>query len=343
MDFCNTADYHGYTEINLNACLISLSTVIYGLRIYNRAFMTKTLGLDDGIATIAYLLLVVQSAMDINAVSFGSGAHISLLPVPLLSKFFNSLAIQILIYFWAVAMVRFAILAFLPRISNDKSTRSTSWVIAVVILAQTVTVVVYRLTECTPIGDNFKPTNTPGLHCVGLVAHNKMMVGHAAASVVIDLALLFLPIWVVYTKMMWSQRTVQIILILSVGFFVVITGIVRLILMVTLDFASDVTYQMATLGIWTNLEGHIGLWCGCFPALQPILRAALYRLGLCSKLANKRSNIMSKPDKMDEDVTFSANRGSRADSAGTLGSGSQRVIALEELTKDVVIVRDPFP
>ncbi|KAI1641255.1 hypothetical protein F4809DRAFT_252 [Biscogniauxia mediterranea] len=299
MDFRDTSDYHGRIEINLNAFLISLSTVIYGLRIYNRAFMTRTLGLDDGIATIAYFLLVVQSSMDINAVSYGSGAHLRLIPQFLLEKFF-----YILVYFCAVAMVRLAILAFLPRLTSDKRLRFMSLTIAVAILAQTVTVVAYRLTECTSIRDIFKPPKAPGLHCVGPVAHNRMMVGHAATSVAIDLVLLLLPIWVIYSKMIWSRRTVRIILVLSVGLFAVITGIIRLALMVTLDFSSDATYQMATLGIWTNLEGHIGLWCGCFPALQPLLRLVSHRLGFRCSLASRSSNIMYKPDDRGNDHTL---------------------------------------
>ncbi|KAI5927136.1 hypothetical protein F4810DRAFT_707087 [Camillea tinctor] len=333
MDFRATPDYHGRIEINLNACLISLSTVFYGLRVYNRAYMTKTLGLDDGIATIAYV-----------PVSYGSGAHLKLIPEFLLEKFFYSLVIQVLIYFWAVTMVRLSILAFLPRIASDRSLRCISLVVAIVILAQTVTVVVYRLTECTPIRDNFKPPSTPGLRCVGPVAHNRMMVGHAAVSVVIDLALLLLPIWIIYTKMMWSRRTVRIILVFSVGLFAVITGIVRLALMVTLDFASDVTYQMATLGIWTNLEGHIGLWCGCFPALQPLLRVGSYKLGFCSSLVSRNSNIMYRPYQKEEDNTLGrgfitrrgrVHKGGEDEIAETVDSESQLAIALPKLSKEI--------
>lgn len=66
MEFQNTPDYHGYTEINLNAALIGLTTLFFATRIYVRAFMTKTLGLDDAFASIAYVLLVVQSSLDIR-------------------------------------------------------------------------------------------------------------------------------------------------------------------------------------------------------------------------------------------------------------------------------------
>ncbi|KAI2625771.1 hypothetical protein GGR54DRAFT_513407 [Hypoxylon sp. NC1633] len=276
--FANKPDYHGDVETSLNGLLIGLSTFLFGLRIFVRTSMTKSPGLDDGIAAIAYLLLVTQSTMDIHAVSFGSGVHLAVLPEDLLFKFYKSLGVQTLIYFWAVAMVRLAILAFLPRLARDKSTIWVSWTIAAIILAQTITAFVYRLAECIPVPDSFKPPGTLGLHCVGHDADSKMMLGHGIVGILIDVILLFLPIWVICTRMMWSKKKIQIILVLSVGVFAVATGIIRVVLMTTLDFSTDVTFKMPFLGIWTNLEGHIGFWCCCFPALQPILRLMPCRL-----------------------------------------------------------------
>lgn len=66
-----------------------------------------------------------------------------------------------------------------------------------------------------------------------------MMVGHAVAGIVIDVALLILPVYIIYTKMIWSRKTVQVMLVLSIGVFVVVTGIVRLIMILTLNFTVD--------------------------------------------------------------------------------------------------------
>jgi hypothetical protein len=66
LDFQKTPDYHGYIEINLNSALIGFTTLFYGTRMYVRAFMTKSLSWDDAFATIAYMMLVVQSSLDIH-------------------------------------------------------------------------------------------------------------------------------------------------------------------------------------------------------------------------------------------------------------------------------------
>lgn len=107
------------------------------------------------------------------------------------------------------------------------------------ILAQTVASFAFQLTSCSPIEDNFKPPFVPGLDCRPATADRAMMEGHAAAGIAIDVLLLILPIYIIYSKMMWSKRLIQVILVMSVGIFVVAIGIIRLVMIKTLDFYTD--------------------------------------------------------------------------------------------------------
>ncbi|KAH8895482.1 hypothetical protein GQ53DRAFT_804326 [Thozetella sp. PMI_491] len=288
--FTQTDDYMGARETILQAVLIGFSTIFFAMRVYARGFMTKTFGWDDALVAVAWVFVVVQSSLDIRAVTLGSGAHIELIPEATLFKFFESLVVQTLLYFWVVALVRISVLVFVTRLSQEKMVLYAAWAVGALVVAQSAAAFIYRLSECSPVADNFKPPTIPGLQCVGLEADQRMMIAHGSVGVAIDVALLLLPVYVIYSKMIFSKRAIQVLLILSVGVFVIVTGVIRLVMILTLNFAVDPTYKMATIGIWTNLEGHVGLWCSCFPALQPILRAASYKLGL-------RSNLLSEPTK----------------------------------------------
>ena len=54
-DFRSTPDYKGGVLKALNATLIPITTLIFGMRIYVRVLMTKNPGLDDGLAFVAYV------------------------------------------------------------------------------------------------------------------------------------------------------------------------------------------------------------------------------------------------------------------------------------------------
>jgi hypothetical protein len=42
---------------------------------------------------------------------------------------------------------------------------------------------------------------------------------------------------------------------------------------------------MGVIGVWSNIETNVGLWCCCFPALQPLIQGAARRLGISSSAA----------------------------------------------------------
>lgn len=75
--------------------------------------------------------------------------------------------------------------------------------------------------------------------CMSGDAVNTMMTAHAILGLLIDAFLVGLPVWVIHTKMIFSQRKFGVLLIFSVGIFVIITGLVRIILIRITPFNDD--------------------------------------------------------------------------------------------------------
>ena len=71
------------------------------------------------------------------------------------------------------------------------------------------------------------------LYVIMIIARTNAILGP-----VIDACLMAIPVWVVYTTMITSRKSVQVALVFSVGLFVVIAGIVR---NVYIDIESNTT------------------------------------------------------------------------------------------------------
>jgi len=104
---------------------------------------------------------------------------------------------------------------------------------------------------------------------------------------------------------------------------------------------------MATIGVWTDLEAHVGLWVGCFPAMQPILRNVSYRLSLRSKLLSygntiaKNTNGVSASNKGVQRSTYGYMRsGNSVDRAGTdTDADSQKAIIASDYNFELGQIR----
>lgn len=101
---------------------------------------------------------------------------------------------------------------------------------------------------------------------------------------------------------------------------------------------------MPSLGIWTNLEGHVGLWCSCFPALQPLLRVVPYKLRQMTlgTSGGTRATVYAH-DKLGsrQDGTRGVYKERIGSSAGMDNESQRAIVSLEMGKMDAEIIHAP--
>ncbi|OLN82298.1 hypothetical protein CCHL11_10178 [Colletotrichum chlorophyti] len=276
-------DSAGHHIFNLNLALIIVSTILISLRLFVRKAIVKALGWDDLLATVAWGLCVTLSALEMDTTNYGTGAQMKDVPRPTLLEFFKRLSIMELVYFMASGAVRLSILIFLTRLSKHKMYRWTVYCLSLLVVVISLTGFFFVLTECSQIPDVFNYGGS-WRQCRDKRDEYRMMLAHAIISIFVDCMLVALPIWVVSSYVKMGVKAIQILLVFSLGIFAVVTGIVRFYIITTTNFNENTTYKMLKCAAWTDAELHVGLWVGCLPSLQPLLRHASFALGLRSRL-----------------------------------------------------------
>ncbi|KAH7007529.1 hypothetical protein EDB80DRAFT_458080 [Ilyonectria destructans] len=283
----------GHIIVNLNAFLIATTTVLVFTRLYVRFFMIKAHGWDDIIVLVTFPLVITVSAMEMVMVRYGSGSHLWTLSQEQLNAWFSLLSVNTLLIFLAGCFVRLSILAFLPRFCINDAHMKFVWATSAVTICTTLTALFVYTFACSPVYDAFH-VEFPDVHCVANRTKGIMVLVHSIISTCLDVVLFGLPVWIVYTTMIFDPKAIKVILVFSFGFLAVIAGIVKTCMFLTTDFRTDTTYKAIRVCTWNVLEMHMGLWCASFPALQPLLRLVYTKLKtLTQRPSSSSSNFQS--------------------------------------------------
>ena len=98
--------------------------------------------------------------------------------------------------------------------------------------------------------------------------------GQAGFNIASDIAILVLPMPVVWNLQMKQQKRLAVIGIFSVGSIAVLASIIRIYALYLWSSDSDVPYQGARILLWSQIEINTAIISSSIPALKPLFKFA---------------------------------------------------------------------
>ncbi|KAL0262019.1 hypothetical protein SLS55_003454 [Diplodia seriata] len=265
----------------------------------------KPLSWDDWLAFVAAVNTVGVFIGTMLWLRFGLGRHSAAVmqddPKDV-SRFFQTILANEIMYTTALACARLSLVAFFYRIFGVSSMRYflhgfvfviISWAIAtvrVLSLKMCFTLLIaFRqyvpsIRTCWPIASFWDGTNQ---NCIDIF---KFYVGVAIGGIVTDFGLMVLPIPYIWRLNVPRYQKVLVVCTLVFGGFACFVTIIRLVKITQLDL-SDPTWGTVDLMIWTGLEVYwyvpippliqsvmlnvsSAVICCCLPTLRPLVKVA---------------------------------------------------------------------
>ena len=107
-----------------------------------------------------------------------------------------------------------------------------------------------------------------------------------AINIVLDLVVFFLPVpRLVQLQVADTRRKVGVVITFLVGLFVTACSIIRLTYLAQIGNYSNATYHYNDIGLWSGIEGDVGVICACMPSIAGPLMY-FFRNKVSSKLSS---------------------------------------------------------
>ncbi|KAI8625990.1 hypothetical protein F5Y19DRAFT_448593 [Xylariaceae sp. FL1651] len=259
------------TLIGIASSFGPLAILLYLLRIIDRLWVINvSLGLDDYFITFGVILGSALNFLLYPLAQHGLGRDFWAVSFPDINTTLELLYIAEIVYFPSEMFTQLSILAFYRRVFAKSSfvvqKGSNILIICVVVfgIANTLTIIF----QCIPI--SYFWTGWSGETKGSCININAFSWARAAVEIVVDIAILSLPLRdLTKLQMSWRKRA-QVILVFALGFAITIVSILRLQSLVHFSKTTNVTHDNAFAVYWSVLECDIFIITACLPSLRSI-------------------------------------------------------------------------
>ncbi|GAB1314659.1 Rhodopsin domain-containing protein [Madurella fahalii] len=263
-------DFHHTTPVQISfiavfAVTYTLATVALILRVYTRAFVVKSVGLDEPLLISAWAITLAFFIESLKSMPAGFGRNLYEVTATQLMGYLERLIILALTYIWPPTLTKLSILVLYWRINPNKIFRAQIIVIAVVLVGYSVTFTGLFCGPCNPL------LGTPE----SAVCLNNIAVSQAVLNIVTDGAIIILPISTIHSLQMPLKQRITVGAILVLGSAACIASIVRVAYVRAMVDNPDVTFTQCSAAVWSLLEMNLGILCNSLAALKPFVRRHL--------------------------------------------------------------------
>lgn len=187
---------------------------------------------------------------------------------------------QIIIVLTKVSIILLYLRIF-PKGVSPRFTQAC-WAVNVLLITYGVALLIYFALECQPVSYFWKQWD--GEH-QGQCSNIRLAtyIG-SGINIFFDLVVFFLPVpKLMKLQVRDTRRKVGVVLTFLVGLFVTICSIIRLKSLAQIGQYTNATYHYNDIGLWSGLEGDVGVICACMPSIAgPIMY--FFRNTVASKL-----------------------------------------------------------
>jgi len=167
---------------------------------------------------------------------------------------------------------KLSILIFYNRVFGiNKSFRWTAYATMAFVVGYCVSNVLAIIFQCVPVAAawNLMLRLEHSGNCASLT---KIDIAIGGFNIPSDLLILILPIPMLWRLQLPWSRKLGLIAVFATGAFVCVTAIIREVIIVRTLEDRDQAWTVCDSMIWLTLEMNIGIFCGCLPALNSLLR-----------------------------------------------------------------------
>ncbi|TID24545.1 hypothetical protein E6O75_ATG02910 [Venturia nashicola] len=281
----NPSQTRGWELVVLVVILFSITIFTVVARLWARLKVQHNAGLDD-IIVVVTMIPTTGLALAIALASrlYGHNRHVwDLSP----SMTVNSRKITMVIsalYVISTSLTKISILLFYRRMSDrvSKAFRFAVHACIVFVVAYMITFLTTLFLTCRPINAYWNQVYIPwalsheegvDYHCLNEPAD---LLAASAISIVQDFLVCGMPTLLFWKLKLPRRQKIALAAVFGIGFFLCITGILRVIYITNIFFHTyDTTWATEPVWVWTAVEAHLAIVCASAPALKVFFKQYL--------------------------------------------------------------------